>query len=471
MGHAVHFLQRLERLSTPLVDLALTMYRDPELVRFVLSRARLPDGAERVALALEDRPDGPHIVVARDGGFVTCLGEGMSVRDLPVVTRSQLDLLGERMDSLRLANAQVSDSREARGRLFAKLGKCGSALSREDFNELSVLLPLVASTCVLVTAELTRDLITFRSAYTRSRYRRLNDKARAELRRYWELNWMASHLAALYGSRAHELPDLIAPDQHEAYRQLTYAISVVSLQSMTTPLMLRGVWTAARAGRVHLAKHKEALQNARCLLDVLLSALPLMGIALRHRGARAEVQKLLERSGRKLDEPQPGWSRWDRKDALLFLGTCKHFLETPDQMQVIHREVGQGLVFDMMAPLPAAHPLRFERPEDVPDELAFVFPTLDEPDLYGSAPARLLLASYLPWAARADITDLYLPARVIEDFREVLQWNPALVQEQLEGQHRYFLRSVPVRRSTPKPGRNQPCSCGSGKKHKRCCGA
>lgn len=51
MGHDVHFLQRLERLPTQQVDLALSMYRDPQMVRFVLSRARLPDGAERVALA------------------------------------------------------------------------------------------------------------------------------------------------------------------------------------------------------------------------------------------------------------------------------------------------------------------------------------------------------------------------------------------------------------------------------------
>ena len=28
-----------------------------------------------------------------------------------------------------------------------------------------------------------------------------------------------------------------------------------------------------------------------------------------------------------------------------------------------------------------------------------------------------------------------------------------------------------VRRETPKQGRNEPCACGSGKKHKKCCGA
>jgi SEC-C motif domain protein len=30
---------------------------------------------------------------------------------------------------------------------------------------------------------------------------------------------------------------------------------------------------------------------------------------------------------------------------------------------------------------------------------------------------------------------------------------------------------APVRRATPKIGRNDPCPCGSGKKYKKCCGA
>ncbi|GIW73394.1 MAG: UPF0225 protein [Planctomycetota bacterium] len=37
----------------------------------------------------------------------------------------------------------------------------------------------------------------------------------------------------------------------------------------------------------------------------------------------------------------------------------------------------------------------------------------------------------------------------------------------------YFVtgRQPPVRRTSPKIGRNDPCPCGSGKKYKRCCGA
>ncbi|HYV73792.1 MAG TPA: SEC-C metal-binding domain-containing protein [Candidatus Binatia bacterium] len=32
-------------------------------------------------------------------------------------------------------------------------------------------------------------------------------------------------------------------------------------------------------------------------------------------------------------------------------------------------------------------------------------------------------------------------------------------------------QAPPIRRTTPKLGRNEPCSCGSSKKFKKCCGA
>ena len=34
-----------------------------------------------------------------------------------------------------------------------------------------------------------------------------------------------------------------------------------------------------------------------------------------------------------------------------------------------------------------------------------------------------------------------------------------------------YPKAAPVQRAQPKVGRNEPCPCGSGKKHKKCCGA
>lgn len=47
-----------------------------------------------------------------------------------------------------------------------------------------------------------------------------------------------------------------------------------------------------------------------------------------------------------------------------------------------------------------------------------------------------------------------------------------LVEKKRDGRRGFLWRAVrrPYVRSAPKIGRNEPCPCGSGKKHKRCCG-
>src|SRR5262245_61900284 len=85
MRHDPHFLERLDRVATPQVELALSLYRDAPLVRYLLETARVAESVERVAIALEDGDGCAHLIVARDGGFVTCLAEGMSPAPWPVI--------------------------------------------------------------------------------------------------------------------------------------------------------------------------------------------------------------------------------------------------------------------------------------------------------------------------------------------------------------------------------------------------
>jgi preprotein translocase subunit SecA len=68
---------------------------------------------------------------------------------------------------------------------------------------------------------------------------------------------------------------------------------------------------------------------------------------------------------------------------------------------------------------------------------------------------------------------------VKEDFaaiaarRQMAAMQQAQQQEQGEGDGEGAPppKRQPVRRSTPKVGRNEPCPCGSGKKYKKCCGS
>lgn len=45
------------------------------------------------------------------------------------------------------------------------------------------------------------------------------------------------------------------------------------------------------------------------------------------------------------------------------------------------------------------------------------------------------------------------------------------VHEEGQGHHHHHEFKKPIVREEPKVGRNDPCSCGSGKKFKKCCGA
>jgi hypothetical protein len=91
MGHDHHFLSRLDRVNDESAQLALLFYREPDLLRLVLVSAKIPDGADRVALSLNHHERGPFIIVSREGRFITCLGEGMHLGDRFVVPRRILD--------------------------------------------------------------------------------------------------------------------------------------------------------------------------------------------------------------------------------------------------------------------------------------------------------------------------------------------------------------------------------------------
>ena len=62
----------------------------------------------------------------------------------------------------------------------------------------------------------------------------------------------------------------------------------------------------------------------------------------------------------------------------------------------------------------------------------------------------------------------------VDALREVLpDLDPVLAKRQalLRRLYRRALSRKTIRLQAPKPGRNDPCPCGSGKKYKKCCGA
>jgi len=73
----------------------------------------------------------------------------------------------------------------------------------------------------------------------------------------------------------------------------------------------------------------------------------------------------------------------------------------------------------------------------------------------------------MPAVARAAPEDFYLPKEYVDAV--VPRWHPSQPMSVVEGDYTYYGAKRPVR-AEKTPGRNDPCTCGSGKKYKRCCG-
>ena len=117
------------------------------------------------------------------------------------------------------------------------------------------------------------------------------------------------------------------------------------------------------------------------------------------------------------------------------------------------------------------HPAaEYARAEDLPLDVGIG--NLASADLdVGSClgPYTELMAAALPFVARAEASDLFLPEAWLRPFLDRNRVDVEHVKEHLIRLKRGPKAPKPVV-VQPKPGRNEPCTCGSGKKFKVCCG-
>ncbi|HEV8322797.1 MAG TPA: SEC-C metal-binding domain-containing protein [Myxococcota bacterium] len=423
MGHAVHYLKRLARVRPAEVDLGLALYRDAGLLRFLLTQVRLPESAARVALSLDDASEGPFLVVTRDGELVTCLGRGMHPTGLPVVTRGQLDSLSEKVDVLRARVRQArayDQGRAHKDQLLARLWRAGDALSREEMMGLMGLAPLLAPELLDELVKLSDKLDALRPQACRVR------RARAAnvrgLRAYWSGCWALGHLAVLLTSidgpawRA-ALGDTLA----QAPAELTGTVVATGVGG----LALRGAWAMGRVGGAALGACKRALAAAGDAAERFDAALALGAIGVRHAKHRAEARKALDGSAE-----------------------------------------GAALAGALAAPEDeAAALLEATRAQGVPDELAAAAWASHHGDPLNDEDHRGMALRALAVVARARPEELYFPQAWLDAHPR--PWTPALSLGML-ARVRAARRGPRPYVAGPRPGRNDPCPCDSGRKFKRC---
>lgn len=451
MAEDLHFLARLERLTRPEAELALGLYRDRDLVRFVLDEGRLPERASRVALSLDDPLDGPFVVVTRDGDFVTCLGRGMRLGDRPVVTRERLQELAERFDVLRdrIGRAQQA---VGEGGVLARIGRSlfrqRGIPSREDMQLVLDVEPLLFGDLLELFVSAAETLVNRRAHMAprlkraRRDHRRLDAAERRSLVAWWELAWAAAHLSVVVaeGSRRRGavLEDVYVADL------LTLTRTILA-RHPTRGLFVRDVWVAARLGRRALPTVRDHLAAEEPGYGAVEALARVGAIGLRSARVAAEARRLAAASG------APEELR------ALVLRALDDGASVRDELLGLARQ----RCFDRAGSLGASP---WAAPEEVPDGIALAWAATFGRSVDAGAREAALGTMAALSVARLPAAELYLPAAEVG----ALGARPdeaAIVQ--------LLSREPPARapvRAAPRPGRNEPCPCGSGRKHKHCCG-
>lgn len=460
MGHAHHFLSRLDRVSHDEVELSLGLYNNAPLVRHILARSGLPPRAERVAISLDDRSEGPFLIVTREGRFVTCLGRGMR-HEHPVVRRWQLDLLADRHEELRACMRPaegVPEGERAVGRLLDRILSFGDGLSREAFLDLAPLQPLMFSHYVRCLHDVHGWL--FLSRHNLRRLERPRPRDHDELEKLWKHLWAVKHLCALIG--VGDPVEYYADRPREVVARVTTTLTGVAGEHGAFCLSAVGAWATARFGGAFLPVCGERFERSTYAVVARQSALELAAVAGAHPRLRDVVLQAMRGLQPRYEVAAHGRcdDRQRAKAAARVLGA----FERTDDLDVRAALWGAKRLFDTGHAAVARHGWRTIR--DVPVEVAMPLAVDSATDWLGRDETVAELYHLAPSIARYRPEDFYVPERWLKDTRDA--WSPERSMSHLEALRGYYLKKEPVvaRRA---PGRNEPCACGSGLKYKKCC--
>ena len=478
MGHAAHFLRRLDRVSDAHVELALTLYRDDALLRAVLERAALPENAERLAISLADPAEGPFVIVTREGRFVTCLGEGMRVGDLPVVTHEQLEASAEHVQEMRERLAEVrrlvDSGAEGQAALaFRRMQQQGPRFAREDAETLLRVKPLIERDALghlVVLHGSMEEHLTRIAQFRLDQPRKLSAAQKNYVLAFGDAVWSTAHLLPIVDS-AETRRMLAAADAREppGTPPNLYSIAYLTFDWGTLLHAVRALWFLSRGGKRALAAAKGFTTRAN-VVHALFRELALGALALRSSKLRAEAVKAL--SVQPPEETDDPWLDAMGKTAQLVAQFTRVAVEGEG---VAERYIAMSRHFVASLLHGKREGLTEEELQQVPDEVARIAGVALPASMHDHTtfPLHATAAFSLPWLVHAAPEELFLPAewaqRLIpaRGLDEVLYWLPKYLEANDIGRRRVRTK----RKKEAKVGRNAPCPCGSGAKYKRCCGS
>lgn len=454
MAHDEHFLERgVERMAGPELSLALRLYQEPKLVAYVLEKTDIASVDGRLALALDDGGEGPYVVLARDGGFVTCLGRGMRLGRLPALPRTRVDALIERYGIESGALSQLSD----RDRIdaccaAATMGEFGQ--TRENMLVLQVVAPLtyflharIAFECIV---QLKKNL---RAYMPLVRGAKPNPRDVAALKA----------LSRMYWGIAHDVP-LLSVDVRSRWEEHMEGIvamgGLAGFEKISPLHALRGTWMVAQVGVPVLHRIEKWFDEAGHTHNFVAAVLMLTTMALRHAHLRERILARL------LADPPNHWDDHAKRLRSVYTEALQRVAADPAAAVARQLDWGRAVLASRCTALHIDPAAVWAAAGAATDQVAAVLATHAEGDVLRDDALLDRLFDLTPWLASCELADLYLPEAVA-----VLLRRPSRAEDGI-AMLREFERRFPEKPVTvgPKVGRNDPCSCGSGRKFKHCCG-
>jgi len=284
----------------------------------------------------------------------------------------------------------------------------------------------------------------------------VNGATTKALEQLHRMEWSTAHMTVLAGAAERKKLDAFLGTRATVEASATFACSA---QGGTT-FFLRAAWMTARFGKAVIPSYKAALVKATDWMGVLDAVGGLAALAIRHSALGGEVRRVFEAYGPPTPTPvTPDDMR--RNGAFAMLDVMDHV----DERMEMTLKVGRSLVVMWSQQIPDGHPLKYTEDAAVPDELAKTAALAWDGNIFDQRIQGFTITA-MATAARASAEDFYYPREFVRAY--LGPWHP---EESLARVRRWKdaeAKVLPTRSS--QPGRNDPCTCGSGKKWKKCHG-
>jgi hypothetical protein len=384
----------------------------------------------------------------------------MSTGPLPVLSRAHLDGLAHRFERFRDGLALARKRGLDQAQLLERIEVAGSSVSREDFLSASATIgpavPLLSGVYIAwvkVLDDVYPALLAGRSGKDPRRRSALEAVARGA--------WALAHSAMI----------LIDSADREWVRTFAVtpshvAVSPWSVLTMASafPFVVRAAWLAGRLGKPMMHSYKTRFTKPVNTIDQREAGWGLACMGLRHASLRSEAFHALRTPAAAADAPREAWA----EPGFTFFHEVARLLDAKEEaLRAEGDQLGRDFMVSRTKNLDPR--FRFTTREEVPDDL--VLPGLFD-GWYdannGERGGDMMLVGVVA-AARARAQDFYFPATILHAMRES-SFDLAVDGESMVAMRRKLLGIANTVRHGDRPGRNDACPCGSGKKFKKCHG-